>query len=119
VSLCPNCLAVLATRNYKCQSCGVQFKDEKTLLKRALVIPGGASLYVGANVLGVLRGVFEAIITLSILVSLIGLIGAPRGSAAENALATSIVVECGILLVDKLLAYYLALPQVRDFIPVD
>jgi hypothetical protein len=32
---------------------------------------------------------------------------------------TGIVFECMILILDKLLAYYLALPQVRDFIPVD
>jgi hypothetical protein len=119
VSLCPNCLAALAARNYKCQSCGVEFKDEKTLLKRALVIPGGASLYVGANGLGALRAVFEAIVTLGILVSLVGLISAPRGSTAESALGSSLVMECAVLFVDKILAYYLALPQVRDFIPVD
>jgi hypothetical protein len=119
VSLCPNCLAALAPRNYKCLSCGVEFRDEKTLWRRALVIPGGASLYVGANALGILRGVFEAIISLSILISLVGLISAPRGSKAESALVTSIFVECAVLFVDKLLAYYLALPQIRDFIPVE
>ena len=109
VSLCPNCLAALAPRNYKCQSCGVEFKDEKTLWRRALVVPGGASLCVGANALGVLRAIFEAILSLSILISLVGLISAPRGSAAESALVTSIFVECAVLFVDKLLAYYLAL----------
>ncbi len=119
VSLCPNCLAALAPRNYKCQSCGVEFKDEKTLWRRALVVPGGASLCVGANALGVLRAIFEAILSLSILISLVGLISAPRGSAAESALVTSIFVECAVLFVDKLLAYYLALPQIRDFIPVE
>jgi hypothetical protein len=119
VSLCPNCLAVLAPRNYKCQSCSVEFKDEKTLWKRALLIPGGASLYVGANGLGVVRAIFEAIISLSILASLVGLMRVPRGSAAENALVSGLVVECAVLFADKILAYYLALPQIRDFIPID
>jgi hypothetical protein len=59
--------------------------------------------------LGVQRVVFEAALSLSILASLVALIGAPKGSAAENALVTGIFVQCVILFLDKLLAYYLAL----------
>jgi hypothetical protein len=119
VSLCPNCLATLAPRTYKCPSCNVEFKDEKTLLQRALVVPGGASLYVGANGLGMLRAAFESLITISILISLFELTRAPRGSEREAALMSSILIECAVLFADKLMAYYLALPQIRDFIPID
>ena len=119
VSLCPNCLATLAPRAYKCPSCSVEFKDEKTLLQRALVVPGGASLYVGANGLGMLRAAFESLLTISILVSLFELTRAPKGSEREAALMSSILIECAVLFVDKLMAYSLALPQIRDFIPID
>jgi hypothetical protein len=119
VSLCPNCLATLAPRTYKCPSCSAEFKDEKTLLQRALVVPGGASLYVGANGLGMLRAAFESLLTISILISLFELTRVPKGSEGEAALMSSILIECAVLFVDKLMAYYLALPQIRDFIPID
>ena len=119
VSLCPNCLAALTPGAYKCPSCSVEFKDEKTLLKRSLIVPGGASLYVGASGLGVLRAIFESVISISILISLFELTRAPKGSSAEATLITGVVVECAVLFVDKLLAYHLALRQVRDFIPID
>jgi hypothetical protein len=119
VSLCPNCLAALASRQYRCAVCGVEFKDEKTLWQRGLMIPGGASLYVGASGLGMFRGVFEGLITLGIIYSLVRLLGASGNPALQGRIMTGIVFECFILFLDKLLAYYLALPQVRDFIPVD
>jgi hypothetical protein len=119
VSLCPGCLAVLAPRNYRCQGCGVQFKNEKTLLWRGLVTPGGASLYVGASGIGLIRAAFEALILLSIVISLFTAIREPRSSAAVGALMTSVAAECFILLLDKGMAYSLSLPQIRDFIPVE
>jgi hypothetical protein len=119
VSLCPKCLAALSPKHYKCASCGAEFKDEKTLWQRGLMIPGGASLYVGASGLGVLRAIFEAVITLSILFSALSLFRASGNPEVQGRIMTGIVFECMILILDKLLAYYLALPQVRDFIPVD
>lgn len=118
-SLCPKCLAALSPQHYKCASCGTEFKDEKTLWQRGLMIPGGASLYVGANGLGVLRGIFEALITLSIILSVIRLIGSAGNHDLQEQIVTQIVLECFVLFLDKCLAFYLALPQVRDFIPVD
>ena len=119
VSLCPNCLAALTSRQYRCAGCGVEFKDEKTLWHRGLMIPGGASLYVGANGLGVVRALSEAFITLSIVVSVVRLVGASGNPALQGRIMTGIVFECFVLFLDKLLAYYLALPQIREFIPVD
>ena len=117
--LCPKCLAALSPKHYKCASCGTEFKDEKTLWQRGLMIPGGASLYVGASGLGVLRAVFETLITLSIILSVLRLIGASGNHDLQSQIMGQIAVECIILFLDKCLAYYLALPQVRDFIPVD
>jgi hypothetical protein len=119
VSLCPNCLAALASRHYRCAGCGVEFKDETTLWQRGLMIPGGASLYVGASGLGMLRGIFEAVITASIIFSVVRLIQASGNPLLQGRIMSGIVFECFILFLDKLLAYYLALPQIREFIPVD
>jgi hypothetical protein len=117
VSLCPRCLAQLAPRHYRCATCGLQFKDEGTLLRRGILIPGGASLYVGATGLGVLRSVFEAVILLSILLSLSRAITSPKGSSAAATLAAAILLELGVLALDKVMAIALSRPQIRDFIP--
>jgi hypothetical protein len=119
VSLCPSCLATLAAGNHQCPSCGVRFKDEKTLVWRGIVIPGGASLYVGANGLGALRGVFEAIVLFVIFSSILSAIREPHASKAAAGLLAGIAAECVILALDKVMAIALSLSKVRDFIPVE
>lgn len=119
VSLCPNCLAPLVARNYQCPQCSTRFKDEKTLMWRGILIPGGASLYVGATGLGIFRAIFEAAILVGVLFSLFRVIRAPNASSAAADFATAIVAECAFLFFDKLVAILMSLPLVRDFIPAD
>jgi len=119
VSLCPNCLATLAPGNYQCPSCGARFKDEKTLVWRGLVVPGGASLYVGASVLGVLRAVFETMLLFAIFWSLFSALREPSTSKTAADLFGAAVFECALLVVDKLMAIAISLPQIRDFIPAE
>jgi hypothetical protein len=119
VSLCPGCLAPLSQRTYQCPGCGFRFKDEKTLVRRGILIPGGASLYVGATGLGVLRSVFETIILLSILTSVYRAIRDPRGLAVVGPLMLAVVFECGVLILDKMMAIALSRPQIRDFLPLE
>ncbi len=59
-SLCPGCLATLSPGTYLCQNCGLKFKDEKTLVRREILIPGGASFYVGATGMGIVRAIAES-----------------------------------------------------------
>ena len=85
VSLCPGCLSPLSPRVYQCSRCGLAFKDEATLVRRSLLIPGGGYFYVGHWLLGVADFVGEAVL-LVVFVSLLvsgfaGLKGA-FGSAA-------------------------------------
>ena len=119
VSLCPGCLAPLSQRNYLCPSCGFRFKDEKTLVRRGILIPGGASLYVGATGIGVLRSVFETIILLSVLISIYRMTREPSGSAAVGPLMFAVLGECGVLILDKMMAIALSRPQIRDFLPLE
>jgi hypothetical protein len=119
VSLCPNCLAALAARNYQCPQCGTRFKDEKTLMWRGILIPGGASLYVEATGLGVFRAIFETAILASVLFSLYRAIQAPTASSAAADFTAAIVGECAFLFLDKLIAILMSLPLVRDFIPAE
>ena len=119
VSLCPGCLKALTPGSYQCPGCSARFRDEKTLLWRGIVIPGGASLYVGANGLGVMRAIFEAVLLLVIFISVYRAIQEPKASKAAADLLAGAAVECGLLVVDKLMAIALSLPQIRDFIPVE
>lgn len=118
VALCPNCLNALTPRDYRCPRCGTRFKDEKTLLWRGLVVPGGASLYVGAKRLGSFRALFEAIFLFSILWSVVIITREPSGSKATAAVLAGIAIECSVLILDKLIAIAVSLPQIRDFIPI-
>jgi len=118
VSLCPTCLAPLVPRNYVCTNCGMRFKDEKALLWRGLAVPGGASLYAGASGLGVFRAVVESLLLLAIFFSLFEARRAPSGSEAASGFLLSAAVEAGVLIADKLTAIAMALPQIRDFIPM-
>jgi len=55
VSLCPECLKPLTPDLYQCAGCGMTFKNEKTLLWRNFLIPGGGYFYTGWNGLGILQ----------------------------------------------------------------
>jgi len=67
VSLCPDCRAVLTQKIYHCQGCRLTFKDEKTLLKRTILIPGGGYLYAGYTTLGVISLFFEGLFLIEVI----------------------------------------------------
>lgn len=59
ISLCPECVGPLAPRAYQCPKCGLEFKNEKTLLWRTIFIPGGGYFYVGWKGFGIFFGFLE------------------------------------------------------------
>jgi len=62
VPLCPHCLAELTPRVYECHNCKLTFKNEKTMVRRSLLIPGGGYFYVGHWFLGLGDFILEAIL---------------------------------------------------------
>ena len=66
-SLCPECRAPLTPEVYECPSCRLKFKDEKTLLRRSLWIPGGGFFYTGHPLLGTLHLLVELILFLEVV----------------------------------------------------
>lgn len=113
VALCPRCLAVLVPRNYQCPQCGQAFKDEKTLLRRTIVIPGGECFYVGHAGLGVLLGLSELILLVAFAGTLIAALG---GNAQDDFVIAAIVFL--FLLVHKLSGYFACRRLLRTFLPV-
>jgi len=75
-SLCPRCLAALESGVYQCSGCGTVFKDEKSLVIRALLIPGGAYFYVGNYIPGIVSGLIE---TSGLIIVAMDCVGVARG----------------------------------------
>ncbi|HKM80250.1 MAG TPA: hypothetical protein VJY15_04750 [Candidatus Acidoferrum sp.] len=74
-SICPDCRAVLTAGKYECASCGLRFKDEKTLLKRTLLIPGGGYMYASMTLLGIVDFFTEGLFTVAAIVSILMAVG--------------------------------------------
>jgi len=117
VSLCPKCLAPLTAGLYQCAQCGQVFRDEKKLLWRTWLIPGGEYFYVGSIGFGIL----QAIVELIILVWAVVLIGAGMASGDSDAGASVVtgVVFLLILVFHKLAAYVQCRRIVRGFLPAN
>jgi hypothetical protein len=116
-ALCPDCLGKLVPRQYECVGCRLTFKSEKELFWRGLVIPGGASFYIGMTSLGALRMIFESFF----LILIISLVwdGTRQGHAvsSEERPLVSAIVLLVILLLEKLIAIAVSRRQIRDFLP--
>lgn len=124
-SLCPDCRALLTAGNYQCAGCGLKFKDEKTLLRRTALIPGGGYLYAGVTFLGVMAFITEGILTLGLLFSLLVALGllAPgtteEGRPMQAADYWGIVIVLGVLVgLNKALEYLHGRRVIRNFLPM-
>jgi len=123
-SLCPECHAALIPRQYQCQKCGLVFKDEKTMIKRSLLIPGGGYFYTGQTFLGVMDFMAEAYLLVLLLLFVVLTFAGDQtppepGEEAlttAEALATTVVVAV-ILGVEKLFTIHHGMRSIREFIP--
>jgi len=123
-SLCPECRAVLTPGVYDCPGCGLKFKDEKTLLRRSLLIPGGGFFYTGHAFLGTLHFAVDLILLLQVVLwggAAIGLWAIHEGrgqalAAREAALATAAILAV-LLALHKGAITRITRNLVRGFIP--
>jgi hypothetical protein len=67
-SFCPECRTALIPGVYECPHCRLKFKDEQTLLRRSLLIPGGGFFYTGHAFLGTLHFLLELFLLLELVV---------------------------------------------------
>ena len=70
VQLCPDCRETLTEAQYACPSCGLSFKNEKTMIFRSIVLPGGGYFYTGHPLIAIVPAVVEAFLVLEILLVL-------------------------------------------------
>ena len=117
VSLCPKCLTALSPRLWRCNECGLVFKNEKSLLMRTLLIPGGAYFYTGQTLLGIVTGFIEVLFVFAFVVQLLMTAGviAPSGDAPPPYVQAALVLL--FLALIKLTGFYRSRRRVRNFIP--
>jgi hypothetical protein len=126
VSLCPNCLNPLTPGVYKCNACALVFKDERTMVRRSLLIPGGGYYYAGHRFLGIGAFIAEAYLLLLTVVPLYLALTTPRrpsgadqGINSPTVMLTVAVFYGGILAIEKWLTVRHCRRLIRDFIPVE
>ncbi len=122
-SLCPSCAAALSPRVYQCARCRLQFKDESTLVRRSLWIPGGGYFYTGNVYLGIVDGMVElaliALLALSLWSAVAGGVVPPLEGAPAEPVSPWVhlgFIAC-LLAVEKLGTVHHCRRFVRDFIP--
>jgi hypothetical protein len=123
-SLCPECRTALTPGVYECPHCRLKFKDEQTLLRRSLLIPGGGFFYTGHAFLGTLHFLLELFLLLELVVwggAAIGLwpLKPSSGQAhADREAALMVAVFFAILLaLHKAAIARITRNLVRGFIP--
>jgi hypothetical protein len=124
VSLCPDCRAVLPPRVYRCSQCGLTFRDEGTMIRRSLLLPGGGYFYVGHAWLGVADFVVEAFLLAWALTWVLVAFGFPEpdlnplepATTPAEALVVAAVLG-GLLAIEKLFTVYHCRRLIREFLP--
>lgn len=71
--VCPNCALPLEDNVYKCAGCQQLFKDNKTMIKWSIFMPGGGYLYTGHLFLFFFDFLAEALLLYLFIISLLGM----------------------------------------------
>ena len=123
-SLCPRCFVGLTLGLYQCPKCNLTFKDEKTMVQRSLLIPGGGYFYTRQWFLAIGDFIAEAVILWLLIVSVALVIGvvkpppAAPGEAAPLAANLAVVgIVGGILAVEKWFTIRHCRRFIREYIP--
>ncbi|HEV8525094.1 MAG TPA: hypothetical protein VGQ71_11380 [Terriglobales bacterium] len=125
VSLCPDCFGTLTQSVYNCNQCGLVFKDEKTLVRRSLLIPGGGYFYVGMLLLGVCDFVVEAMLTIWLALSVLTVLGLHTmqdeagKTMDQGSVLVGLIFVAVIFAVEKWMTIHHCRRFVREFIPTD
>jgi len=90
VQLCPDCRNALTDGQYFCSHCGLRFKNEKTMVRRSIVLPGGGYFYTGHPLVAIIPAIVEVILVLELFVFLFAGLTAPK--AGPNLLSAVVIL---------------------------
>ncbi len=124
VSLCPDCLAALTPGLYQCNQCTLTFKDERTMIRCSLLLPGGGYFYGGHVFLGVGDFIVETLLSAWVVVWLLVALGFPEpglgplepAATPKQALFVAAIIAA-LLALEKWFTVHHGRRFVRDFIP--
>lgn len=124
VQLCPQCVAVLTPGIYQCSQCPTEFKDEQTMVRRSLLIPGGGYFYCGQYFLALPDAFVEGLLLLMVLLYLLIGFGVMADTPDENGTVlegSSALVAAGIfaliLAVEKAVTIHHCRRFIRNYMP--
>jgi hypothetical protein len=113
VHLCPRCSAELENDIFECSSCGLEFKSKKKALTLSILIPGGGYFYTGHPLLGIGDALFELVLILGVVASLIPDAEFPDG-------APDAAIFFGVILIfEKLITIYHANHFIKEYLTKD
>jgi hypothetical protein len=111
--LCPRCTNLLATGQYTCPSCSLEFKNKKQTKRISIIYPGGGYFYTGHPFLGLGDALAEIYLTLLVIAALAAAISGAAGGI-------SALVFFGIILtLEKALTVYHSNHFIKEYIPKD
>ena len=114
VQLCPDCRNPLTPGQYSCSGCGLIFKNEKSMVTRSILLPGGGYFYTGHPLVAVIPAVIEGILVLELLLLLFAGLGSPQ--VMRNVLPLLLVL--GVFwAIETAVTILHCRRYVRDFIP--
>lgn len=112
--LCPDCCAVLTAGQYSCPGCGLIFKNEKTMVLRSILLPGGGYFYTGHPLIAIIPAVVEAFLVLEILLVLFAGLASPK---AVPELFTGLLLLVVFWALETAVTILHCRRYVRDYIP--
>jgi len=121
VHVCPDCYKPLTNGQYSCSSCGLLFKDEQTLWKRTLFIPGGGFFYCNQILGGILHALGESYLLLDIAILTFAFILALLGKTKELdpvAALTAFAFVSVFFVIEKAIVLQHCRRMIREFIPL-
>lgn len=122
-SFCPECLAALTPRVYECPTCRSKFKNEKSALVYALLLPACGYFYVNLNLWGLLHAFIDLALFSSAFLWVLAALGrvppqpTPGGPPGKLACFLLAGVPTAVLALEVWLAARIARNAVRKFIP--
>jgi hypothetical protein len=114
VQLCPDCRHALTEGQYSCPGCGLIFKNEKSMVMRSILLPGGRYFYTGHPLVAIIPAVVEGFLALEVLSVLVIGLSSPQAmrriSSVLLILGLFWAVETGVTILH-------CRRYIREFIP--
>lgn len=122
--LCPHCIAPLTMGVYQCSQCRMEFRDEQTMVRRSLFLPGGGYFYCKHYFLALPDAIVETVLlALLVVYVLIGLgvvadVPDETGTVLDSTGAFVAAVFVGIILaIEKAVTIHHCRRFIRSYMP--